>query len=139
MLPGEVRNGSLLEKICGGQKEDRKKEYVHRCEMGQIFSLERWKFLCRIFVGDQAGHGCDQRTEASKVGADEERDALVSEAGQQKSCRNVADDLAGCHGAEKLMAGDQLLEQAAEPGDLLHVPDENEKSRKGDQKRVIDL
>ena len=67
------------------------------------------------------------------------REALISDAGQQKSCRNVADDLAGCHRAEKLIAGDQLLEQAAEPGDLLHVPDENEKSRKGDQKRVIDL
>ena len=107
--------------------------------MGQIFSLERWKFLCRIFVGDQAGHGRDQSTETSEVGADEERDALVSEAGQQKSCRNVADDLADYHGAEKLIAGDQLPEQAAEPGDLLHIPDENEKSRKGDQKRVIDL
>ena len=53
----------LLEEICGGQKEDRKKKHVHRREMGQIFSLERWKFLCRIFVGDQAGHGCDQRTD----------------------------------------------------------------------------
>lgn len=37
------------------------------------------------------------------------------------------------------LPGDQLLEQTADPGDLFHVPDENEKARKGDQKGVIDL
>ena len=65
--------------------------------------------------------------------------ALIGEAGQQESCRDIADDLADRHGTKELIAGDQLLEQAADPGDLFHVPNENEKARKGDQKGVIDL
>ena len=133
------RGDCFLEKICGGQKEDCQEKHVHCCKMDQVFSLEAGKFLCRVFVGDQACHGGDQRSQTSQVGADEERGALAGKAGQQEGCRNVADDLADCHGAEKLIAGDQPLEHAAEPGDLLHVSDENEKSREGDQKRVIDL
>ena len=134
-----LRQKAALWGCCGGQKKDGQKEHVHGCKVRQVFSLETRKIPGYIFVGDQAGHGRDQCSQASQICADEEGGTLIGEAGQQESRRDIADDLADRHGTKEFIAGDQLLEQTADPGDLFHVPNENEKARKGDQKGVIDL
>ena len=61
------------------------------------------------FIGDQACHGRDQRSQPTQVDANDQRGQVLRKPRQQQRSRNITDHLAGGNAGQDFVPGDELL------------------------------
>ena len=100
-----INDLKILElKNHGYRNHHHQEDDIPQGKSDQVFHLGLRIALGNLFVGNQAGHRCDQGTETADIRSDDQFFPFGSKTGEQQCSRNITDDLADADGYDALVS-----------------------------------